>query len=341
MGAGVMMTTARASESGKGGAMLSRVAENLFWAARYVERVDGLARLMDQAFQVEFDAGFGDGDSGPVEAILEILSCRAQFTRETGDSARQSPQDLLRWLAFSKTGLVSIRSMVAAARENARSTQEALSAEAWNQINRFHLSMSSRKAEARFAASPARFLEAVKRSCVLFAGLVDATQPRDEAFHFMQLGGFLERIDMTSRILASAAGTALIQSADDEAAGGDLEGLRWSGLLKAVGAQEAYLRRFRGDITSEGVLRFLLLEQEFPRSLRFGLNRCMESLQEISGMERSHHVSEAERLLGRLESDLRYLEPSDILARGPVNFLGEIQNTCTKVGTEIANERFV
>lgn len=336
----MMMTPLRPGESVKGGAMLSRVAENLFWAARYVERVDGLARLMDQAFQVEFDAGFDDNHFGPVESILEILSCRGQFLKEMGTEAAHSPQELLRWLAFSKTGLVSIRSMVAAARENARSTQEALSSEAWNQINRFHLSMSSRKAEARFAASPARFLEAVKRSCVLFAGLVDATQPRDEAFHFMQLGGFLERIDMTSRILASAAGTALIQSEDDTPAD-DLEGLRWSGLLKAVGAQEAYLRRTRSEITCEGVLRFLLLEQEFPRSLRFGLNRCMESLQEICGMERSTYVSEAERLLGRLESDLRYLEPSDILARGPVAFLGGIQETCSKVGMEIARECFV
>lgn len=334
------MTASRSAESGRGGAMLSRVAENLFWAARYVERVDGLARLMDQAFQVEFDAGFDDNHCGPVESILEILGCRGEFLKEMGEDAVHSPQELLRWLAFSKSGLVSIRSMVAAARENARSTQEALSSEAWNQINRFHLSMSSRKAEARFGASPARFLEVVKRSCVLFAGLVDATQSRDEAFHFMQLGAYLERIDMTSRILASAAGTALIQSAHDGGTG-DLEGLRWSGLLKAVGAQEAYLRRARGETTCEGVLRFLLLEQEFPRSLRFGLKRCLESLQEISGMERTTYVSEAERLLGRLESDLRYLEPSNILARGPVAFLGEVQETCSRVGMEIARECFV
>lgn len=327
----------------RGGAMLSRVAENLFWAARYIERVDGLARLMDQAFQVEFDSGFDNGTTGPVETILEILGCREQCGTETDQAAFKSGQHLMRWLAFGRYGLYSIRSMVAAARENARSTQEALSAEAWNQINRFHLSMSSRKAEARFQASPVRFLEAVKRSCVLFAGLIDATLPRDEAYHFVQLGSYLERIDMTSRILASATRNVLIETAAGEGmpASEELEGLRWTGLLKAVGAQEAYLRRFRGDITSEGVLKFLLLEHEFPRSLRFGLNRCLESLQEIAGPERAKYVPEAERLLGRLESDLRYLEPSDILARGPVVFLGEIQNICAKVGDEIARDCFL
>ena len=126
--------------------MLSRVAENLFWMARYMERVDGLARLMDQAFQVEFDTGFEEDSGGPMESILEILGCGDRWPVNSGKWQLASSQDLLRWLAFGRDGGCSLRSMVAMARENARSTQEALSAEAWNQINRIHLGLGSRKA---------------------------------------------------------------------------------------------------------------------------------------------------------------------------------------------------
>jgi len=332
--------------------MLSRVAENLFWMARYMERVDGLARLMDQAFQVEFDTGFEEDSGGPMESILEILGCGDRWPVNSGKCQLASSQDLLRWLAFGRDGGCSLRSMVAMARENARSTQEALSAEAWNQINRFHLGLGSRKAERRFQASPTRFLDGIKRACVLFSGLIHDTLPRDEAYHFVQVGAYLERIDMTSRILASAASHALgaVLALESRAENGlpatlspkkELEEVRWALLLQSVGAQEACLRRFRGQISSEGVLRFLILEQDFPRSLRFGLNRCLGSLQEITGTDRSRYLPEAERLLGRLESDLHYQDPSDILQRGPVAFLGEVQAICALVGNEIAKDCFV
>lgn len=329
--------------------MLSRVAENLCWMARYIERADGLARLMDQAYQMEFDTGIAEVDGGesggPLETILDILACRPnwlEISQGQNGSDSSSAGDLLRWLTFGGENGHSIRSMVGFARENARSTQEALSAEVWNQINRLHLALMSRKAESRFDASPIRFLDWVKRSCVLLTGLANDTLPRDEPYHFVQLGCFLERIDMTSRILASAASHVLLVGASTggQDLKGELEEIRWSGLLKSVGAHDAYLRRFHGHVTSEGTLRFLLLEQDFPRSLRFSLKRCLESLQEISGSGLMKYVSEAERLLGRLESDLRYLEPEDILDRGLVDFLGEIQNICSQVGSEIARECF-
>jgi hypothetical protein len=327
--------------------MLSRVAENLFWMARYIERADGLARLMDQAYLMEFDGGM-EGLSpeesngyGPLETILDILACRASWNEYSATKPGLSAADLLHWLAFKAEDGHSIRSMVTLARENARSTQESLSAEVWNQVNRMHLAMISRRARGRFLASPTRFLDWVKRACVLTGGLVNDTLPRDEPYQFLQLGCFLERIDMTSRILASSATHVLLIGAGGSSGQrGELEEVRWSGMLKSVGAKDAFLRRFRGQITSEGSLRFLLLEQDFPRSLRFSLKRCLESLQEISGSGFMKYISEAERLLGRLESDLRYLEPEDVLDRGLVDFLGQIQNTCSHVGAEIARECF-
>jgi len=327
--------------------MLSRVAENLFWMARYIERADGLARLMDQACQMDLEVeqedhlGITSAGQGPLETILEILACREGWDGKPLPQGPQAAAEMLDFLAFRAGGGQSIRNMISLARENARSTQECLSADVWNQVNRLHLSLASRRSELRFLASPARFLDWVKRSCILVTGLVNDTLPRDEPYHFLQLGCFLERIDMTTRILAGAGSHALLVGADSPSdPRGELEEVRWTGLLKSVGAQDAYLRRLGGHATSEGTLRFLVLEQDFPRSLRFSLKRCLESLQEISGAETVKQVSEAERLLGRLESDLRYLEPEDILDRGLVDFLGQIQKTCSQVGTEIVREYF-
>ena len=327
--------------------MLSRVAENLFWMARYIERADGLARLMDQACQMDLEAdqddlsGFGPGGPGPLETILDILAFGEERLARPFARSVEAAAEMLDFLAFRAEGGQSIRSMISLARENARSTQESLSAEVWNQVNRLHLNLSSRKSEVRFLASPARFLDWVKRSCILIAGLVNDTLPRDEPYHFLQLGFFLERIDMTIRILSSAGSHAmLVGTGSSIDLRGELEEVRWTGLLKSVGAQDAYLHRSGGQVNSEGTLRFLVLEQDFPRSLRFSLKRCLESLQEINGSEAIKQLSEAERLLGRLESELRYLEPGDILDRGLVDFLVKIQKTCCQVGSEIAREYF-
>lgn len=176
--------------------MLSRVAENLFWMARYIERADGLARLMDQACQMDLEAdqddlsGFGPGGPGPLETILDILAFGEERLARPFARSVEAAAEMLDFLAFRAEGGQSIRSMISLARENARSTQESLSAEVWNQVNRLHLNLSSRKSEVRFLASPARFLDWVKRSCILIAGLVNDTLPRDEPYHFLQLGFF-------------------------------------------------------------------------------------------------------------------------------------------------------
>lgn len=318
--------------------MLSRVAENLYWISRYVERAENVARLLDDSFHLELDAASlsaSDGERGPVESVLSILACREEYAKRHPPGEREA---VLRFLTFERDHPHSIVTMLARARESARGTQETLSAECWGQINRLYLYLSSSRARKRFAASPAGFYGGIKRACLLFNGLIDVTLPRTEVYHFLQLGRYLERVNQVSRILA-----VKLHSVKSE--GGPVEGpprvVYWASLLQSCSAYEAFLRHMHGEIHPEGVVRYLLLERDFPRSVRFGVDRCCESLGAISGHGPDLVSSEAERLLGRLNSDLKYLEVEEVFRQGLEPFLTRVQETCLTVGDQIHQAYFL
>jgi uncharacterized alpha-E superfamily protein len=317
--------------------MLSRVAENLYWISRYVERAENVARLLDVGFFIELDApglAYPGGDHGAVEGVLTILASRAAFERAHPAGDRDA---VLRFLTFDRQHRHSILAMIARARENARGTQEALSAEAWRQINTLYLYLQSRRALRRFRTSPPRFFDGIKRGCILFGGLVDGTLPRSEAFHFLQLGRYLERVGQVSRILNvrlhDLRGPDEVQTA--EAA---VRIIKWSSLLRSCSAYEAYLREHHDQIDPEGIVRYLVLDPHFPRAIRFCTARCLESLQAIA--EGTGFATEAERRLDRLDSELRYIDEGEIFAQGLGSFLSGIQDSCKLIGSEIHEAYF-
>lgn len=317
--------------------LLSRVAENLYWMSRYVERAENLARLLRVGFYLELDAAelAREGGDGPVDSLLSILGCRDAYAASggTGDGA-----DVLNFLTFDRQNPQSVLRLVAAARENARGTQETVSAEAWSHVNRLYLYLSGPRAQRRFRSSPARFFDAVKRACILFGGLIDSTLPRTETFHFLQVGRYLERVDVMSRVLLARA-PALCPTGPDER-NLSLGLVHWTSLLRSCSAYEAYLRTYHDRIDPLHVVRYLVLDPDFPRSVRFGVARCRKSLHAVAGGEGDEFSSEAERRLGRLDSDLRYLDVDEIFERGLPAFLTSVQDACGRIGDEIHHAFF-
>ena len=118
--------------------------------------------------------------------------------------------------------------------------------------------------------------------------------------------------------------------------------VHWSSLLRSCSAYEAYLREHHDRIDPEGVVRYLVLDADFPRAMRFCVARCVESLREIAGSAtRTSYRSEAERQLGRLDSELRYMDVNEIFGRGLNPFLTSIQDACNRVGDEIHQAYFL
>ncbi len=316
--------------------MLSRVAENLYWMSRYVERAENVARLLDVGFFLDLDSvGIEEEGQGPVESILTILSCRSAFAKAHGVGNRE---EALRFLTFDRQGGHSLLGLISRARENARGTQEELSAEAWSQLNQLYLYLSGPRARKRFAASPSRFFEGIKRACILFDGLIDSTLPRTECFHYLQLGRHLERVNQVSRILDAKCRALRVEEPTSEPA---MRSVHWASLLRNCSAYDAYLREYQDRVDGESVVRYLVLDADFPRAVRFCVARCRESLHEIGGGgDDDEYASEAERRLGRLEGELRYIDVREIFDRGLSNFLAGVLDACHRVGDEIHHAYF-
>jgi uncharacterized alpha-E superfamily protein len=317
--------------------MLSRVAENLFWMCRYLERAENVARLLDIGLYLELDApslAVEDG-SAPVEIALRILACRDAFLAAHSTFERSG---VLEFLTFDRSNPQSILSMIARARENARGTQESLGVDGWSEVNRLYLYLCGQRARRRFQASPSAFYTRVKQSCILFDGLVQNSLPRDEVHHFLELGRYLERAEVIARILLAKCQKHSEETLDADLA---LQLVRWTALLRSCSAYGAYLRVERDRVAPLGVIRFLVLNNDFPRAIRFCVARCRQALQEIAGGDDDEYRSEAERLLGRLDSELRYIDVGEIFARGLVGFLEGINATCHRVGHEIQRSFFL
>lgn len=319
--------------------MLSRVAENLYWIGRYVERAESVARLLDVGFELELDAsGVGDLKKGPVEGVLELLGCRDAFERSRS-AEKRGRAEIPRFLGLDRRDPHSIVSMIARAREDARGTQEAIGAEAWGQINQLYLYLIGGRARRRFEISPPAYLRAVRKGCVLFDGLLETTLPRTEAYHFLRLGRHLERFGQICLLLIADADALEPENADrDEDPA--LSAVRRAHLLQSCSAHDGYLRLYQDKIEPECVVRYLVLDADFPRSMRFCVERCRESLREIGGAGDDPYVSEAERRLGRLEGELRYLDLSEIFERGLRRFLANALDAGNRIGDQIHQTYF-
>ncbi|AMV39285.1 alpha-E domain-containing protein [Planctomyces sp. SH-PL62] len=310
--------------------MLSRVAESLYWMGRYIERAENVARLVDIGLFIELDAEIGSGEGfAPVEIALRILSCREDLPMDVGVSSRDAA---LRFLTFDRGNHQSILSMIARARENARGTQEVIGVDVWSEVNRLYLFLGGTSAQRMFVRGPSSLFNAIKNSCLLIDGMIQNTLPRDEVYYFLELGRHLERLDVLCRILRAKC-PLLTQEVEGHEAPMPLVG--WTSLLRSCSAHGPFLRSERERIEPEGVIRFLVLESDFPRSIRYSAARCQKSLEAISGGGQDAYGCEAERILGRLESDLRYLDVAEIFDRGLLKFLESLQVTCHRVSDEI------
>jgi uncharacterized alpha-E superfamily protein len=310
--------------------MLSRVAESLFWLARYLERAEDVARIVAVNFQASLDAPSVSQELA-WEPVIAITGDGALFRRtyDTFDAA-----SVTAFLTRHPENPNAILSCVGRARENARAVREQISREMWEEINRLYHLVSGADV-AVIARNPYDFFSQIRNGSHLFQGVTDATMTHGEGWEFIQAGKFLERADKTARILDVKYG-ALTTSGSEAA---PLVSLQWIALLKSCSAFEPY-RRAHSQIQTWRVVDFLLLERAFPRSVTFCLEQARASLQRISGSPPERPANSAERLLGRLCAELTYLDIRDALD-DLHGYLGDMQHKLNSIGEAVAQSYFV
>ncbi|MBA3607278.1 MAG: alpha-E domain-containing protein [Chthoniobacterales bacterium] len=305
--------------------MLSRVADSLYWMSRYMERAENDARILDVNLQLLLDLG-GEADAmqhwAPVIATLE----ETDLFDSLYDTANE--QTVTEFLTLQKQNPNSIISCLTLARENARTTREQISSEMWEEINRLYLFVQSEDAAAMLSSSPHEFFKAVITGSHLFQGISDATMTHGEGWDFIRISRLLERADSTSRILDVKYHILLPTG---ENVGGNIDTIQWMAVLKSCSALEAYCKLYVSQVKPWKVAEFLITHQEFPRSIRFCVDSLDAALHRISGVDESRYANEAERLSGRLRSDLDYVTIGEIFEFGLHEYLTQIQERLVEV----------
>lgn len=305
--------------------MLSRVAESIYWMGRYVERAENVARFIDVNLKVMLDSP--EGAEAQWAPLVSITGDDEAFKKIYGDATQEN---VLKFLAFDSENPNSILSCLRAARWNARSVREVISAEMWLQLNKFYL-MVNAAVLARDTLSLDDFFSEIKNSSHLFEGVTEGTMTHGEAWHFCRLARQLERADKTSRIV-DVKYFILLRSVED--VGTALDDLQWAAVLRSTSAFQMY-RRDRGRITPKGVVDYLLLDRNFPRAIHACLLKANESLHAISGTPQGLFKSPAEKALGQLCSDLSYAAVDEIISGGLHEYIDALQLQMNNIGAGI------
>jgi len=307
--------------------MLSRVADSMYWMSRYLERAEHTTRLLDVNLNLMLDGSSTNSDHQWLR-VLQALG-RPRRVRWTGD-----PYALARSLTFDTENKSSVLSCIIRARENSRHVREQISTEQWHRLNSLYLEVtrpefkSAMQAEAldQVGGSSGAFLQHVLEAVHQFQGVTDSTMSHGEGWQFIQVGRALERATSIAILLEAYNDDLWAKNSGRPAEGNEY--LEWMGLLRSATAFEAYCKVYTADLTPERILEFLLLDHEFPHSLRFSINALQTALE---GIQRTAGKSRAEglhRIAGRLSASLAFASVDEILAGKVVAYLRDIRQQC-------------
>jgi uncharacterized alpha-E superfamily protein len=331
--------------------MLSRTADHLFWMARYMERAENTARMLDVNYQTSLLPQSADAAEKGWKGLLSISELSGDFAKRYGAVTARNVMD---YMVADANNPSSIRSCLMGARENARAVRGTLTTEVWETQNQTWLEFQRMVATNAFQRDPGAGFEWVKFRSHLSRGVTVGTMLQDEAFHFLRIGSFLERADNTARLLDvkfhavdseffGATGQFQSQSSASQSQsqgdGKDVEYdfYHWSAILRSVSGFEVYRKAYRNVIRPEKVAELLILRPDMPRSLAACMNEVVTNL----GMVANEQSGETLRRAGRLRSDLQYGRIDEILATGLHAYLTQFLERVGTLGVGISRDFLV
>ena len=307
--------------------MLSRTADHLFWLARYFERAENLARLLDITWQTSL---VPQKEEHALRNWNAALLCHDQLKRYLDSYHEVTAEKVLVFMMFDPNNPSSIYSCLKSARENAHAVRGTLTQEMWETINSTWLELLKFSKRNLRDEELTDFFEWVKTRSSLSRGVTFGTMLHDEAFYFMRLGTYLERADSTARLLDVKY--YMISEGETLAASADY--YQWGALLRSVSAFEIYRRGYRGSVVPSKVADLLITRADMPRSL----NACMIEVEAMLDKLSNRHSKETQRLAGQLSAQLRYADIEEILEAGLHPYLEMFQRRVYDLGLRISHD---
>ena len=326
--------------------MLSRTADHLFWMARYMERAENTARMLNVGYETSLLPQSADMAEAGWRGLLSISELTPDFHRKY---KAVNARNVMDFMVRDEENASSIWCCLRAARENARAVRGTLTTEVWETQNQTWLEFNRLLKERAFEHDPGDFFEWVKFRSHLSRGVTVGTMLMDESLHFLRIGTFLERADNTARLI-DVKFHALAEDADffgpigsgkqplnGPATPLEVDFYHWSAVLRSVSGFEIYRKVYRNVIRPEKVAELLILRPDMPRSLAASMNEVQANLRLVANAQ----SSETLRRAGRLCADLQYSRIDEILATGLHAFLTEFLDRVGDLGAGIGRDFLV
>ncbi len=310
--------------------MLSRVADCLYWMSRYLERAEHTVRLLDVNLSLMLDRS-GTAADHRWPRVLAALGEPSKIQWE-GDLTAFAYA-----LALDTSNHSSAAAYIVQARENARQVREQISTEQWQKLNRLFLQVTAPSSPDDLEQNITEFLPNVVDELHLFQGVTATPMSHGEGWQIIQVGRYIER---------AAATAALVEIyprdlfSNETPAQDSSEHLELVGLLRSCTAFEAYCKVYTADLNHERILEFILLNPEFPHSLRYSIDSLQQALQAIYAQTGRQGADELMRLTGRLNASLRFAQISDMLAEDASVYMRNIVHECHQIH-ELIYQRYI
>ena len=311
--------------------LLSRVADSVYWMARYIERAENVARFIGVNLNLQLDLPLEPAYQW--QPLIDTSGDAAQFLKHYGEATEDN---VIQFLAFDDRNPNSIYSCFRSARENARSVRETISSEMWEQANGMYLQLQALRAARQHESLP-EILRSIRLASHMFKGITDGTMSYNEAWHFLRLGRMMERADKTSRIL-DVKYFILLPTATG--VGSPYDDIHWAAVLKSVSGFEMYRKRY-GRISPLNIVDFLLMNREFPRAIRHCVHSAQESLQAVTGRPASSSEYESQKRIKVLGAELQSGSVPRIIQSGLHEYLDGLQTKMNAVGESLLQDFFI
>ena len=308
--------------------MLSRVADSLYWMSRYMERTDGILRML----KINYASSQDDVQAFSWKPVLKIFT----FLEEgRANALAHDTRGVLQYMVVGKDNPNSVLNMVTHARENGRSVQDHITKEMWQCLNDFYHTMRQEElANWLQKDDPITILDMLIKHGVLYFGTTDITMARGEGNSFINMGKYLERAVQSADILDvkfSDVNYDMDVTTDTT---------YWKYLLLSISGYELYLKTYRGVFEAINVVGQVVLNDQFPRSVLYSINRLHRYFERLKSERNVADFYQIDFMIGKIKTKVKYSTPDSIIEEGLHEFLTETKNELFAIGKTLSKNYF-
>jgi uncharacterized alpha-E superfamily protein len=307
--------------------MLSRVADSLFWMSRYIERTDGILRMLKINYASSQDLS-GEFTWRPVLKIFSYL--------EDSEIAKieRNNQQVLRFMIVDSENPNSVANMITRSRENARSVQDHITKEVWQCLNEFYHFVNEEKLERMLKyEDPITMLDALIRQGMLYYGTTEITMARGEGMCFMNIGKYLERAIQSADIL-------LVNFKEESDPEKITDPLFWKYFLLSISGYELYLKNYSSGFEAKNILEQVIFNINFPRSIHYSVQQVHRYFERLKNEKNHDSFDKINFMIGKLKSNIQFSNIELILKEGLPVYLNRVHNELYAVGNALNQNYF-